>query len=56
MALNVVRQEINVDLPNGRPSSRFGITSDYRLLDIDKPDVQQYIRHHLNNFQITWSE
>jgi hypothetical protein len=56
MALNVVRQEINADLPNGRPSARFGITSDYRLLDIDKPDVQEYIRHHLNNFQITWSE
>ncbi len=56
MALNVVRQEINVDLPNGRPSARFGITNDYRLLDIDKPDVQEYIRHHLNNFQITWSE
>jgi hypothetical protein len=56
MALNVVRQEVNVDLPNGRPSARFGITKDYRLLDIDKPDVQEYIRHHLNNFQITWSE
>ena len=56
MALNVVRQEVDTNLPNGRPAARFGITKDYELLNIDRPDVQNYIRHHLNNFQIDWSE
>lgn len=56
MALNVVRQEVDTNLLNGRPAARFGIAKDYRLLNIDSPDVQDYIKYHLNNFQITWSE
>ena len=56
MALNVVRQDIQLDSSMGRPTSRFGITKDYKLITLEQPDVQEYIRHHLNNFQITWSE
>jgi hypothetical protein len=56
MANNVTRQKINLDLPNGRPTARFGITKDYELLSIDRQDVQDYIRYHLNSFQIDWSE
>jgi hypothetical protein len=55
MASNVAHQEVDSNLPNGRPSARFGVTKDYRLLSIDDGDVQDYIRHHLDNFKITWS-
>jgi len=56
MALVTQRQEVNLDLPNGRPTARFGITKDYTMLSIDSPDVQDYIHHHLSNFQIDWSD
>ena len=56
MANNVIGQEVNLNSPNGKPGTRFGITKDYELLSIDSPDVQDYIRYHLNNFQIDWSE
>lgn len=56
MANIVIGQEVDLNSPNGRTSARFGITKDYELLSIDRPDVQYYIKHHLNNFQIDWSE
>lgn len=37
-----------------RPNARFGIDSNYNLLYIDQPDVQEYIRHHIMNFEIDW--
>ena len=52
MANNVISQGVDLNSPNGRPNARFGITKDYELLSIDNKDVQDYIRHHLNNFQI----
>jgi hypothetical protein len=56
MGSNVVHQGVHLDSLNGRPTARFGITKNYDLLSIDNHDVQEYIRHHLNNFKITWSE
>jgi hypothetical protein len=56
MANNVTNQDVDITSANGRPNARFGITKDYDLLSIDSPDVQEYIKHHLNNFQIDWSE
>jgi len=56
MANLALHQEVDANLPNGRPSARFGITTDYELLSIDSPDVKDYIQHHLNNFKIDWSE
>jgi hypothetical protein len=56
MALVTQRQEVDETLPLGRPVTRFGITKNYELLHIDQPDVQEYIKHHLANFQIDWSD
>jgi len=35
---------------------RFGITTDYKVVNVLDADVQDYIKHHLSNFKITWSE
>jgi hypothetical protein len=37
-----------------RPNARFGVDSNYNLLLIDSPDVQDYIRHHMHNFKLDW--
>lgn len=55
MVNNVTHQEVNETNKNRRPSSRFGITKNYDLLFIDDIDVQNYIKHHLGNYKITWS-
>jgi hypothetical protein len=55
MGSNVVHQGVHLDSLNGRPTARFGITKNYDLLSIDSPDVQEYIKYHLDNFKITWS-
>jgi hypothetical protein len=55
MGQNSVRQTVITDV-YPKPSHRFGITTDYTMLDIMDPMVQYYVRHHLSNFKITWSE
>lgn len=37
-----------------RPNARFGIDSNYNLLSIDDTDVQDYIRHHMSQFERDW--
>lgn len=56
MALNVARQQVSGHLPNGVPGNRFGLTKDYELLQINDKTVQEYIKTHLNSFQIDWAE
>ena len=56
MANLALPQAWDLNLPNGRPTARFGITTDYKLLSIDDTSVQEYIRHHLNNYQLDWTE
>jgi hypothetical protein len=56
MANLALPQAWDSNLPNGRPTARFGITTDYKLLSIDDTSVQEYIRHHLNNYQLDWTE
>jgi hypothetical protein len=36
------------------PNARFGIDSNYNLLSIDDRDVQDYIRHHMSQFERDW--
>lgn len=55
MALNTVRQTVD-ESTMPKPVARFGITKDYELLDIRDRSVQDYIRHHLANYNIDWSE
>ncbi len=55
MALNTVRQNIDESVMP-KPVTRFGITKDYQLLDIREQSVRDYIRHHLANYKIDWSE
>lgn len=38
-----------------RPVSRVGLTKDWEILSIDDPAVQNYYRHHLQNYKIDWS-
>ena len=54
--VNVTRQYINSTALNGHPAMRFGITTDYELLSLDDPEVQNYIKYHLDNFKIDWSD
>lgn len=56
MALVTQRQEVNLDGPFGRPVGRFGISKDYDMLHLDDENVRTYIKHHLANFQIDWSD
>ena len=56
MNLNTYRQKVNVNSTNGRPTSRFGLTTDWELLMIESSDVKEYIEYHLNNFQIDWED
>jgi hypothetical protein len=47
-------QEVN-NLPDRlKPNARFGIDSEYNLLSIDDLDVQDYIRHHMSQFERDW--
>jgi hypothetical protein len=36
------------------PNARFGIDSNYNLLSIDDTDVQDYIKHHMSQFERDW--
>ena len=56
MAIVTQRQHVDDNSPLGRPASRFGITKEYEMLDLNRPDVKDYIRHHLSNFKIDWSD
>jgi hypothetical protein len=56
MAIVTQRQHVDDNSPLGRPASRFGITSEYEMLDLNSPDVKDYIRYHLSNFKIDWSD
>ena len=38
-----------------RPNSRVGLTKDWKILLIDDPEVQQYYKHHLENYKIDWT-
>jgi hypothetical protein len=55
MALNTVRQNID-ESTFAKPVARFGINKNYDFLDIRDPSVKNYIRHHLDNYKIDWSE
>lgn len=55
MALNTVRQNID-ESTFAKPVARFGINKNYEFLDIRDPSVKNYIRHHLDNYKIDWSE
>jgi len=55
MGQNSVRQKVDTS-KYPAPMHRFGITTDYEVLDVLNPGVQDYIRYHLSNFEITWSE
>ena len=47
-------QEVD-NLPDRlKPNARFGIDKDYNLLSIDDIDVQNYIRHHMSQFERDW--
>jgi hypothetical protein len=37
------------------PNSRVGLTKDWKILSIDDPAVQNYYRHHLQNYKIDWT-
>jgi hypothetical protein len=56
MNLNTYRQQVDINSLNGRPTSRFGLTTDWELLMIENSDVKEYIEYHLNNFQIDWED
>lgn len=55
MNLNAYRQQMDLNSLNGRPNARFGLTMDWELLSIDRPDVQEHIEYNLDKFQIDWS-
>jgi hypothetical protein len=38
-----------------RPNSRVGLTKDWKILLIDDLEVQQYYKHHLENYKIDWT-
>lgn len=37
-----------------RPVSRVGLTKDYQMMYITDPDVENFYRHHLQNYKIDW--
>jgi hypothetical protein len=52
---NVMYQQDVSNLPDRlKPNARFGIDKDYNLLSIDDIDVQNYIRHHMSQFERDW--
>lgn len=52
---NVMYQQEVEHLPiHLRPNARFGIDDDYKLLLIDDPAVQEYIRYHMSRFERDW--
>jgi hypothetical protein len=52
---NVMYHQTVSDLPERlTPNARFGIDSNYDLLSIDDRDVQDYIRHHMSQFERDW--
>ena len=55
-SMNIVTMQQGVDAGslNGRPSERFGLTKDWRLLFTHDPDVKNYIEYHLDKFVIDW--
>ena len=55
MGQNSVRQTVDTTVFPA-PMHRFGITTDYEVLDVLDVNVQNYIKHHLSNFKVTWSE
>ena len=55
MGQNSVRQKVDTTV-YPKPMHRFGITTDYKMLDVLDVNVQDYIKHHLSKFEITWSE
>lgn len=55
MGQNSVRQTVDTTVFPA-PMHRFGITTDYKVLDVLDVNVQDYIKHHLSNFEVTWSE
>jgi len=40
---------------NRRPVARVGITKDWKILYMDDPGVQDYYKHHLQNYKIDWT-
>ena len=36
------------------PNARFGLDNKFNRLYIDQPDVQEYIRYHMSNYEIDW--
>ena len=55
LGLSIIHDQDVSNTPlNMRPNARFGIDTDYNLLYIDDPTVQDYIKHHLINYQKDW--
>ena len=56
-SLWIVGHQQNVDnIPNNlRPVSRVGLTKDFEMLYIDDENVQNFFKHHLQNYKINWS-
>ena len=56
MAMNTVGQSVDANSVIYKPSQRFGVDKNWQMLNIDDLSVQEYIRHHLANYEITWSD
>ena len=55
LGLSIIHDQDVSNTPlNMRPNARFGMDTDYNLLYIDDPTVQDYIKHHLINYQKDW--
>lgn len=56
LALNTFGQSVDANSVIYKPSQRFGVDKNWRMLNIDDVSVQEYIQHHLANYKIDWSD
>jgi hypothetical protein len=51
----VSKQSVSSMATNLRPMARVGLTTDYQMLYIDDPAVQEFYKQHLQNYKIDWT-
>jgi len=51
-----IQQDVSKIGKDIRPVARVGLTKDYEMLYISDPAVQDFYRHHLQNYKIDWTD
>lgn len=50
-----IRQDLSSVPMDLRPAARYGLTKDFEMMYITDPAVQNFYKHHLQNYKIDWA-